>query len=227
LRSEKNSIMTEQQEVIAKLAEGFSSQAKTANKFWITLIISSIIGLVGRPDNDKLIELPFTLGKVYAADFYSIIIVLISVVIIAFSSAMLQLIMTRILIQSVIDKLDENEKHFGKVHMHDFFDSIAIPTYSKVSPIAKALLGNFQFKNDPPTGIGLNIFTQFIYFIFRISMFAFYYIIPLWALSKCWNHKTLDLSKGTILIPNWILVIIMVLAAISISILFIEDIKHI
>jgi hypothetical protein len=219
--------MTEKQELITKLAEGYSTQSKTTNTFWIVLIVASIIGLVGRQDNDNLIELPFTLGRVTATDFYAINIVLISVVIIAFSSAMVQTIRTRMLVQKAIDDLSDNELFVGKVHMQDFFDSVTTPTYSKVAPIAQFLLGKNQFFGEPKPSKSRRRFAKWVYLILKYSTFAFLYLIPSWALVKCWANKNINTSISTLHIPNVFLIFIMSLAAASVIILLLGDIKHI
>ena len=219
--------MTDKQELITKLTEGYSTQSSTTNKFWVVLIIASTIGLVGRPDVDNLIELPFTLGKVYAADFYSISIILISVVIIAFSSAMIQTIRTRMLIQKAINDLSDAELFIGKVHIQDYFDSISTPTYSKVAPIAQFILGKNQFFGEPKPSKGRRRFAKLVYLVLKYSTFIFLYLIPIWALVKCWTNKNHASPNGTINIPGFLLVAIMTLAASSVVILFVGDIKHI
>ena len=112
-----------QDDLLKKLSEGYSIQSETANKFWLALIVSCIITITGRPDiKSSLIDLPFTLGKVNSADFYTIMIILVCTIIIAYASAMIQAIRARKLIQKILDNVDEKDKFTNNVHIQDLVD---------------------------------------------------------------------------------------------------------
>ncbi len=219
--------MTDMQEFVINLSKGYSTQAKTTNSFWIVLIISSIIALVGRVDEKNLIELPFTLGKVIPVDFYAISIVLISIVTIVFSAAMTQTLRTRMLVQCAIEQLNENERQIGKVDFQDFFDSMVTPTYTRIAPISQFMLGKRQFFGDGNQNKYIKALATFLYVILKLTTFVFLYFIPVFVLNKCWKNLHIYTSGATIHIPDLILLALMILAGICMLIMFIGDIKHI
>lgn len=213
-------------ELISDLTEGYSTQAKTTNGFWLTLVISSIIAILGHPDDKGLVELPFTLGKVVQSDFYSISICLISVIIIAFSAAMAQLIRTRVLIQRVVDNQEpEGQLIFG-THLLDYFDSLAIPSYTRVASISQYLQGEKQFHGSKKPNKFIRITSTILYILLKIATFGFIYFIPILALLKCWSQLHYN-SPHITYIPSWILVSLMSLAFSTMAILFAGDIKRI
>lgn len=216
--------------LIEKLCAGYSTQSKTANQFWLVLIISSIIALTGYPvpqigTTDKFIKLPFTLGDVNSIDFYSISVVLISVLLIAFDSAMIQAIRTRMLIQKCIENLDD--KFIDKVHIQDYIDSTLMPTYNRVAPISQFILGKKQFLEDVTKqnrlikAIGI-----VLYVLLKTTTFILMYFIPLLAIRKCWLFLINAKDYGQFQIPNFILISIIMLALISTLILFVGDLKY-
>lgn len=219
--------MTEQQELISKLAEGYSIQAKTTNKFWLVLIVASIIALVGRIDDDKLIELPFTLGKVQIADFYIITLILISVIVIVFSASMTQTMRTRLLIQEVIDQLPESEKKFSGINIQDYFDSIISPTYMRVAPISQFIFGKKQFLGKGKKSRLIKFISSTLYILLKLTTFVFLYIVPGLALHTCWKNKEIGSLSQTLNIPDFYLITIMILATICMLIMFIGDFKNI
>ncbi len=99
------------------------------------------------------------------------------------------------LIQKAINDLSDTELFIGKVHMQDYFDSISTPTYSKVAPIAQFILGKNQFFGEPKPSKGRRRFAKLVYLVFKYSTFIFLYVIPIWALLKCWTNTDSGLSK--------------------------------
>ena len=219
--------MKNDQDFISKLSEGYSTQAKTTNKFWLVLIIASIIALVGRLDDKQLIELPFTLGKVQPTDFYTITIILISVVTIVFSAAMTQTMRTRLLIQKAIDDLPESELYIGKIHVQDYFDSMVSPTYLRVAPISQFMLGKNQFFGTGKQNKLIRSLATILYILLKSTTFVFLYIMPAFAVKKCWENKIIGASNQTLHIPDFYLIILTGLAAVCMIIMFIGDIKNI
>ncbi|MFT3911428.1 MAG: hypothetical protein QM737_18540 [Ferruginibacter sp.] len=219
--------MENSQEFIEKMSAGYSTQSKTANTFWLVLIISSIVALIGRKDENNLIDLPFTLGKVISMDFYSVSLIIISVVAIVFSAAMAQMLRTRMLIQKVIDDLSEKEKYIGKIHIQDFFDSIATPNYTRVAPISQFMLGKNQFFGTGKPNKFLKFFATFFYIILKLTVFGFLYFVPIIAVNRCWINLDFTASNSSIHVSKLLLIFITVLAAISMVILLIGDIKSI
>ncbi len=218
--------MNDKHTFVSGLADGYSTQAKTTNSFWIVLIISSIIALVGRVDERGLIELPFTLGKVIASDFYTVSMILISTVTIVFSAAMAQTLRSRMLIQKAIEDLSHDDRYVGKIDMQDYFDSVATPTYTRVAPISQILLGKRQFFGEGKQNPFIRTIATILYIVLKCTTFVFLYFIPIYALINCWNNHHPS-SNSTFHISNTLLLILILLAVISMLILFFAELKHI
>lgn len=219
--------MTESQEFIVDLSTGYSTQAKTTNRLWIVLIIPSIIALVGKIDDKNLIELPFTLGKVPAPDFYFVTIVIICVVIIVFSSSLTQTLRTRMLIQKAIENLKEKDLYIDTIHVQDFIDSIVTPTYTRVAPISQFMLGKNQFFGKGEPNKQLKRVATIFYIILKFVTFIFLYFIPVSAVLKCWKNLDLISPNSTFHVSRLVILFLVLLAVITFVILLIGEIKHI
>jgi hypothetical protein len=210
-------------EVIKELSEGYSRQSKTSNQFWITLIIASIITITAQPDTNNLVELPFTLGKVKTVDFYSIVLILICVLSIAYASAMIQAIRARKLIQKVIDNMDE--KFYYSVHIQDILDCMLIPTYNRVAPISQFLLGKNQFYGElNPNKYLIKLITVF-YVILKITTYIFLYIVPVYSILLSWD-KICAYESDSIIIKPYFLIGLIVISLIVLLIVIIGDLKY-
>jgi len=227
--------MTDKHELVFKLSEGYSTQAKTANKFWLVLLITSVIALTGNVqkvldpvtgNSENLIELPFTLGKVDPLDFYSVIIILISVLVIACVSSMAQTIRNRLLIDRLIKSLPQSDLYIENVHIQDYFDSVASPTYIRVAPISQFLLGKKQFFGSGKPHPFLRIIASILYVILKLASFAFIYLLPFFAVKKSWEYLQNHSQSGSLNIPGWLIQLAIILAGTTMFILLIADFKY-
>lgn len=216
----------QERELIKDLSEGYSAQSQTANRFWVLLIVASIVTLTGRAEKDSgLIELPFTLGKVSIIDFYSIMIILISVLSIAFASAMIQAIRARKLIQNVIDSIPELNRYIGGIHIQDIVDVTLKPTFNRVAPIAQYLHGKDQFfdgKKKP----GTKIVAVVVYTFLKVITFIFIYLIPFYSINKGLTAINSESAGTSFIFPKFLLIILIALAILSSLILFFGDLKY-
>lgn len=213
-------------ELIKVLSEGYSKQSKTANQFWLVLIIASIITMTGSVNDDNMIELPFTLGTVVPKDFYSISMVLISVVSIAYTSAMIQAIRTRMLIQTAIEELMKSQTFFSNIHIQDIVDSILSPTYNRVAPISQFILGKNQFLGQGPQKNHVRWAGIVLYVFFKLCGFISMYLIPLLAVVKCYDYLIEHGTENTINLPFAVIIFLVILALISIVILLVGEIRY-
>lgn len=216
-----------QDDLLKKLSEGYSIQSETANKFWLALIVSCIITITGRPDiKSSLIDLPFTLGKVNSADFYTIMIILVCTIIIAYASAMIQAIRARKLIQKILDNVDEKDKFTNNVHIQDLVDCTLKPTFNRVAPIAQYLFGDNQFFGDEKPSKIIKLISTFFYSILKITTLIFIYFIPIVAVYKSWKALFNDNICSTIGIPTFMIATLICLSVIVTLILLYGDIKY-
>lgn len=167
---EKNPI-----ETIQELSEGYSKQTKTANQIWIFLMITSIYSLA---EKDR--QLPFGMGEVNEFNFRIMCAIIISVISIAYTSAMIQSIRTRKLIQKIIDNLGAEEKFINHIHIEDYVDSILTPSYNKVAPISQFILGKHQFLGDQAKqNKVIRWIAILFYIILKMSTVGLMYLIPI------------------------------------------------
>jgi hypothetical protein len=213
-------------DIVEKLAVGYSTQTKRANQFWLVLIIASTITLTGHIDRENFVQLPFTLGSVIPSDFYSICLVMISALLVAFTSAMIQALRSRMLIEKCINKMVESEKFMGEIHIKDYLDSIVTPTFSRVAPIPQFILGKNQFLGEGPQNKLSKTLGICLYFLLKIATFTFTYFIPFIAINVCWKYLVKNPKSGVVVMPDWLIIGILLIASICTIIIFIGEIKY-
>jgi hypothetical protein len=269
-------------QLIEKLADGYSTQSKTANQFWIALLISSIIALTGtgtistttkatepakmdtahitntitapaavtdttfaaktgagpakadavpiKKKEKKLWKLPFSLGEVSSDNFHLICIILIITLLIAFSSAMLQAIRVRMLIQKCINRMDKDDQYIHGVHIQDYVDSILTPTYNRTGPISMFILGKFKGEGTP--GKIAKKISYVLYKAFKYYSFLFIYFLPVFSIIKCitflYKMDVPDwLQDASLFVQDYFVIpTLVVLGTVSIVILFSGDYSY-
>jgi hypothetical protein len=197
---------------LLKLAEGFSTQTKTASKFWLVLAIISLIVIMPSQVTTS-IKIPFELGTIKQSDFYPFSAFLISVLIIGFGSAHVQSIRSRVLIQRIID--NQKDKYLpGKVHLRDFIDSIVSPSISRTAPLAQYLRGKHQFfPESTHSPKFINYLSSSAYILLKIATLLVIYIAPTFALFKALiNGNLFLLFNHSCGIPNIVFLFISLIA---------------
>lgn len=216
--------MEQREDLIIKLTEGYSSQSKQVNNIWVVLMIVSIFGLTGQADDKGKIALPFTLGQVSAGDFYTISIVLLSVIMIAFSSAVAQTIRTWLLIQKKIDSYSKDE--FVKYDMKDVVNSLAIFTYNRVSSISYLLSDVEKSVKQKIISRIIILLKRILYLVLKIFTFAFLYFLPIRTIIYCLEQKSKYRDIGILSIPHPVILSLAVLAILSVVMILINDIVY-
>ncbi len=198
-------------ELLYKLTEGFSTQAKNTNRYWILLASASIFSFIAESKCD-LIDLPFGLGSVSQIDFYSIIVFILSVLIIAFASAQLQAYRTRQLIQKLIEKETSNKSEYiDDFHIQDIFESIVTPTINRVGPIAQFAQGRNQFFGDKKPSKFWRLLSTSLYLILKMVSMMVIYLLPALALIESTSFFNQIGGSNNWYIPNfvyWIFIIV-------------------
>jgi hypothetical protein len=165
------------------LCDGYSTQSKLSNKYWLFVILASIVSLINLDKKGEL-ALPLSLGKVNAVDFNSFILIMICTTTIAFASTFAQSSRTRNLAHRFIESLPIEDRFMNKIHIQDIFDSVTVPNFNRVAPISQFLLGKNQFLGDPPPKKIYKHFGAFIYILLKLISLVIAYIIPLIALYR-------------------------------------------
>ena len=205
----------DEHKLLKELTEGFSTQAKLSNQYWLFLMLISIISVANLNNINKkeLIELPFQLGKVNFTDFNSFVLLLISASSIAFGSAFLQAQRTRMLVQRLIDNTPNDKKYIENIHIQDIFDSLVTPTFNRVAPIAQFLQGNSQFFSDKTPKKTNRLFGTLVYILLKIITSIIVFIIPLIALYKnfiLFSSSTIETAWGIPIFFYWFICLITV-----------------
>jgi hypothetical protein len=220
-------------EEIFKLSEGFSNHASTSNKIWLVLALVSILSIMPRtvienenedPSSikEQKIELPFELGKVNSRDFYPFSTLLISILLIGFSSAYIQGMRTRLLIHYAIKKRHKDNL-FNGIHIQDIVDNTIGSTFNRISPIAEFVKGKGQFKSFSPPNKWCNNISTILYIILSIVSYFVLYYIPYLGLKES-IIKTIPVIKveriwGLSALFYWVFAIIAMLVFLSAFIL--------
>ncbi len=216
--------MEQREELIIKLTEGYSNQSKQVNNIWIVLMIVSIFGLTGQANDKGRIALPFTLGEVSARDFYTISIVLLSVIMIAFSSAVAQTIRTWLLIQKTIDAYSKTV--FINYEIKDVVNSLAIFTYNRVSSISYLLSEAEKSIKQKAISKIFFLLKRVLYLVLKIFTFVFLYFLPVRTIIYCIEQKSKYCNIGVLGIPNQLILSLAVLAILSVVMILINDVVY-
>lgn len=185
-------------ELIKELTTGYSSQTRTSNKYWLLLILASILSFVKYSKPTEDLSLPFSLGHVSQTDYYTFLLLMICITTIAYASAWLQQLRSRNLIQQLIDKTPESELYIHEVHIQDYFDATSSQTFNRVAPIVQVLRRrDFFCLNETYIGKKNRLLRAIIYGTLKLLAISIIYIIPLLALYK----NVVFFSKNTVLNP--------------------------
>lgn len=170
-------------EIFVKLNDGFSVQTKIAWKFWIALAIVSALAIISSYGTGD-VTIPF-IGEVKRTDFFPFATILISILLIGYSSAQIQAIRTRRLLQKIIDNTKEEVILPGDVHLQDVFDGITSPAVNRVAPLAQILQGKHQFLPDSDNCPVILVFLSIAYYIIlKLITYLVMYAFPALALAR-------------------------------------------
>lgn len=183
-------------ELIIELREGFSKQAKQANRYWLILMFLSIISLLNLNSAENTISLPFSLGTATPIIFNFFILLMICGVSVIYTSSFLQAQRTRKLIQKTIDSMGNAEKFIEGIHVQDLFDSTVSSMFNRVGPIGQFIQGKNQFfGEDKPEKNNRNI-GIFLYVLLKILTLLVIFIVPLLSIIIILlNHQSLEIEK--------------------------------
>lgn len=175
---------------VKDLAEAVSTQARVANRAWLSLISVAVVFLIqeGMTDEQR-IKLPFDFGEVDRNTFFSAGYAILGVLSIAFAAAHAQQIRATILAQSAIDKL--GSVSIIGIHPRDLFDMFRLPSVNRVAPLAQLFRGAGQFySNDSAVGKARRRFSALYYIILKVTATSVYSALPAFALWHAYGRAT-------------------------------------
>ena len=197
---------------LLKLADGFSTHTRVASRFWITLALLSLLVLMpssSKAKNPDSIKIWFVGVEVNKSDFYPFSALLVSILIIGFGSAHIQLVRSRYLLQRAI-VLNLKNKSFlpSNIDLRDFVDSIVSQTINRTAPLAQYLRGKYQFfpeAEDCPKTV--NFISIGYYILLKLVNVIVMYVFPAFALFVSFSQGNLTLWKNKSWgIPNILLI---------------------
>ena len=173
---------TDNLEIIKYLAEAVSTQAKSSNRIWYSLIGVAVLVIFPRTEEisksgQNKINLPWELGMVDSSLFLPLMFFVFTILMIAFASAHTQTNRAQTLAQKVIDNF--KEKELGGIHPRDLYDFLHIATVNRVAPLSQLILGRNQFwsSQDQTPPWRRRAFTIH-YLIFKLVSAFVYWGIP-------------------------------------------------
>jgi len=210
--------------IFKELSNGLSIQARATNRYWLILIIVSIISIVNlNASKTEEMPLPFNLGNVNYENFSLIILLMLCASAIAYASAFLQTLITRKLIHKVIDSTPDSDKIVTGVHIKDVFDSIVTHTFNRVAPISEYLQIREQSLDKSVHIKYLCVITHFISKL--ISMFITFFI-PIYALVMTFKRFVAIENQILLGLPVLVYRIVFWVSIIVFSILIASDILY-
>lgn len=190
---------SERRSLTTDFAEAVSTQAKVANRAWLSLVTVALFAVLPRvPASDGNISLPWNIGEVSPAWFHTIAFFILAVLAIFFAAAHAQQIRAQILAQGVIEWLI-HQKPSEVVHPRELFDMLRTPSLSRVSPLAQLLRGKYQFYSsggDCPTW--LRLLSVGYYVSPKLVSYIVFFLLPVWAL---WRAYTVAVFPGWWRVP--------------------------
>lgn len=140
-------------DILKDLAAGITTAVEVQNRYWFALAVTSLFAIVPQYSSDKsneiqLVSLPLGLPKVESAWFVPAVVLLLSVLVVAFASAQAHLIRTQMLARRILQRRREFGSLIGGEDERDFLEALRAPSLTRVSSIVQVLLGTHQFFID-------------------------------------------------------------------------------
>lgn len=195
-----------------ELVDSFSRHAKLANRYMLGVLLCSITYVANSPITDK-IELPF-IGKISVEYYHLILLILITCLVILFSSTNLMALRIR----------EYYNIHFNEPNDKDFIDLTVEPTILRMAPIAWMIKnkGIFHFNilesNKTWKKIELGV-----YFILKFFVFIIVYFFPSIVLINIVLNSELPFNKSL----TYFLISLIAISFISFGIVLKNEISYI
>jgi len=121
---------------IKEIAHGVSTQARFANRLWLSLMLYAFVVLPQMLSPADEIKLPFGIGQIDATVVYCISCPIMAVLLVAFLSAHIQQAKATFFAQRMIDKLSEEKPGNTRISdLRNIYDIMRHPTFIRVSPL--------------------------------------------------------------------------------------------
>ena len=198
--------ISEINESLKQLADGYSTHSRQASRYWIVLAIASLFAVTPRALSEEAqkLDLPFGLGTVTKEEFYPFSAITVSLLIIGYASNTIQVSRIRMLVEKLFKKWKESTKNEYLIHIQDIFEAITSPTITHVAPLAQIFYGKQQFFPESDNiSDKRRVATYFYYVFLKIIVVFVVYALPLYALILSvkkgnlykWNDKSWEIPN--------------------------------
>lgn len=150
-------------QTIEDFAKTVTLQAQVTNRIWLGLISAALIGSLSTPTK--------IFGASLRSDavFYVVTFGVLFVLVIAFSAAYAEQSRAQELAHDYLDSLPRQVQLRGFGKPRNLYDSLRLPTFNRVAPLAQLLDGKHQFNCDPASAS----------FRFRVAKVVYYGVLKL------------------------------------------------
>jgi hypothetical protein len=180
-------IESERRALVAELAGAVSTQAKVANRAWLSLITAALFAVLPHASTSDNVSLPWNIGEVSAIWFHTIAFFIVVVLAIFFAAAHAQQIRAQRLTQKIVDSLVDENKLNDAVHPRELYDMLRTPSLNRVAPLAQLLRGRYQFYLSASQCPGwLRLLSVVYYGIIKLVSLIVFYVLPVWALWRAY-----------------------------------------
>lgn len=192
-------------ESLKYLFDGFSTQNKSATRYWIALAVISALVILQR-SNCGTVTVQFLSASVALADFYPFAFALISLLLIAYGSTNAQLLRTKKLVMRSISPMKDKYLDLGHINVQDVFDAVTTPSIGRVAPLAQILQIRTQFRPESSRRSWPIAILAATYFVFlRVAGVLVIEGIPSYALWTAYQKGGISYGSSMPLsIPIWL-----------------------
>lgn len=178
-------------ELVRTLAQAVSEQAQVANRTWIALVSVSVYGSL--PHRSDVVALPFGLGDASREWFYVVICLLLAVLSVAYAAAQAQQSRAHRLAQFQLSSRGNALISGTHLHPRDLFDSLRVPSLSRVAPLPQLLQGRKAFYS---TGMSVSRVRRRLatlyYYSLKLLTWLVFYVAPGAALWGAFGKAEVD-----------------------------------
>ena len=183
----------ERRSLVTELAGAVSTQAKVANRAWLSLITVALFAVLPRAfSKEGNVSLPWNIGEVEQVWFHAIAFLILVVLTIFFAAAHAQQIRAQRLAQTVVDSLVVSQISGDIIHPRELFDMLRMPSLNRIAPLAQLLRGKYQFYvNMERCPAWLRIISTGYYGAIKLVSYLVFFCLPAWALWRAYGMVSL------------------------------------
>lgn len=199
---------------IKEIAQGVSTQARFANRLWLSLMLFALVVLPQMLNHPKEIKLPFGLGQVDATVVYLVSCPIMAVLLVTFLNAHVQQARATIFGHRMINELSkEYDSNAWPSDLRIMYDIMRLATFIRVSPLPLLPKDKYHF-NPENCPNWLSCLTKTYYLALKCMGLLVYIFLPSVLLVVLFvfylGHKTATLLR----LPIGLFVLVALIASV-------------